>query len=181
MVCHLDLTDSTSVRSRPYQRSPPACRYGGKLCTICEVRFPSTRGHLPRLQSVRRKFPTSERTSDPPPGLPPSQNRQSAPSISGHAELLYRRFLSHAAATQAPLHDVLSGLRVKGSHPITWTPELLEAFEVTRAFGCSVMLDDVMASAHGNYLPWLSALELIPSLVVDCITWDPLFLPLHPL
>jgi hypothetical protein len=36
----------------------------------------------------------------------------------------YRRFLSYAAATQAPLHDVLSGPRVKGSHPITWTPEL---------------------------------------------------------
>jgi hypothetical protein len=45
---------------------------------------------------------------------------------------------------------------------------------LTRAFGCSVMLDDVMASAHENYFPWLSALELIPSLVVDCITWDPL-------
>jgi hypothetical protein len=33
----------------------------------------------------------------------------------------YRRFLPHAAATQAPLHDVLSGPRIKGSHPITWT------------------------------------------------------------
>jgi hypothetical protein len=51
---------------------------------------------------------------------------------------------------------------------------------LTRAFGCSVMLDDVMASAHENYFPWLSALELIPSLVVDCITWDPLFLPFTP-
>jgi hypothetical protein len=34
----------------------------------------------------------------------------------------YRRFIPHAAATQAPLHDVLSGPKVKGSHPITWTP-----------------------------------------------------------
>jgi hypothetical protein len=41
----------------------------------------------------------------------------------------YRRFLPHAAAIQAPLHDVLSGPRVKGSHPITWTPELHKAFE----------------------------------------------------
>jgi cleavage and polyadenylation specificity factor subunit 1 len=41
----------------------------------------------------------------------------------------YRRFLPHAAATQAPLHDVLSGPRVKGYHSITWTPELLKAFE----------------------------------------------------
>jgi hypothetical protein len=43
----------------------------------------------------------------------------------------YRRFLPHAAATQAPLHDVLSGPRVKGSLPITWTPELLKAFDET--------------------------------------------------
>jgi hypothetical protein len=45
----------------------------------------------------------------------------------------YRRFLSNAAATQAPLHDVLSGPRVKGSHPIAWTPELLKAFEECKA------------------------------------------------
>jgi hypothetical protein len=45
----------------------------------------------------------------------------------------YRRFLPHAAATQAPLHNVLSGPRVKGSHPITWTPELLKAFEECKA------------------------------------------------
>jgi hypothetical protein len=45
----------------------------------------------------------------------------------------YRRFLPHAAATQAPLHDVLSGPKVKGSHPITWTPELLKAFEDCKA------------------------------------------------
>jgi hypothetical protein len=41
----------------------------------------------------------------------------------------YRRFLPQAAVTQAPLHDVLSGPRVKGSHPIAWTPELHKAFE----------------------------------------------------
>jgi hypothetical protein len=41
----------------------------------------------------------------------------------------YRRFLPHAAATQAPLHDVLSNLTVKGPHPTTWTPEFLKAFE----------------------------------------------------
>jgi hypothetical protein len=41
----------------------------------------------------------------------------------------YRRFLPQAAATQAPLHEVISGSRVKGSQPITWTPELFKAFE----------------------------------------------------
>jgi cleavage and polyadenylation specificity factor subunit 1 len=45
----------------------------------------------------------------------------------------YRRFLPHAAATQAPLHGVLSGPRVKSSHPITWTPELLKAFDECKA------------------------------------------------
>jgi hypothetical protein len=40
----------------------------------------------------------------------------------------YRRLLPLVAPTQAPLHD-LSGPRVKGSHPVTWTPELLKAFE----------------------------------------------------
>jgi hypothetical protein len=50
----------------------------------------------------------------------------------------YRRFLPEAAVTQAPLHDVLSGPRVKGSHPIAWTPEL------HRAFGeCTASLDHV--------------------------------------
>jgi hypothetical protein len=38
----------------------------------------------------------------------------------------YSRFLPHAAATQVPLHDVLS-------HPVTWTPELLKAFEECKA------------------------------------------------
>jgi hypothetical protein len=41
----------------------------------------------------------------------------------------YRRFLPHAAASQAPLHDVLSGPRVKGSHPINCTPSYNELAE----------------------------------------------------
>jgi hypothetical protein len=41
---------------------------------------------------------------------------------------VYRRFLPQAAGTQAPLHYVFSGPRVKGSHPIAWTPELHKAF-----------------------------------------------------
>jgi cleavage and polyadenylation specificity factor subunit 1 len=45
----------------------------------------------------------------------------------------YRQFLPHAAATQAPLHDALSGPRVKGSHPINWTPDLHRAFDECKA------------------------------------------------
>jgi hypothetical protein len=32
-------------------------------------------------------------------------------------------------ATHVPLQDVLSGTKVKGSHPITWTLELLKTFQ----------------------------------------------------
>jgi hypothetical protein len=45
----------------------------------------------------------------------------------------YSRFLPQAAATQPPLHDVLSDPRVKGSHPIAWTPELHKALEECKA------------------------------------------------
>ena len=53
----------------------------------------------------------------------------------------YRRFLPHAATTQAPLHDVLSGPKFKGSHPITWTPELHKAFKECKAsLSCATLL-----------------------------------------
>jgi cleavage and polyadenylation specificity factor subunit 1 len=45
----------------------------------------------------------------------------------------YRRFLPHAAAIQAPLHAALSGPKMKGSHPITWTPDLHRAFDECKA------------------------------------------------
>jgi hypothetical protein len=41
----------------------------------------------------------------------------------------YRRSLPNAASLQAPLHDALSGPRVKGSHPITWTAVLDKALK----------------------------------------------------
>jgi hypothetical protein len=57
----------------------------------------------------------------------------------------YRRFLPHAAATQAPLHDALSGPRVKGSHPITWTPDLHRAFEECKASSSSLSSATLLA------------------------------------
>jgi hypothetical protein len=46
----------------------------------------------------------------------------------------YMRFLPHAAATQAPLHAALfGGPRVKGSHPIAWTPYFHRAFVECKA------------------------------------------------
>ena len=45
----------------------------------------------------------------------------------------YRRFLPRAASSQAPLHEVLSGSKVKGSHPVTWTDALVAAFNECKA------------------------------------------------
>lgn len=40
----------------------------------------------------------------------------------------YRRFIPNAAQNQAPLHSMLTGTKIKGSHPVQWTPTLLQAF-----------------------------------------------------
>jgi hypothetical protein len=64
----------------------------------------------------------------------------------------YRRFLPHAAATQASLHALLAGPRIKVSQSITWTPALSQAFEEWKASLSRVaMLDrpDVAAPS-----PW---------------------------
>ena len=45
----------------------------------------------------------------------------------------HRCFLPHVASFQTPLHDVLSGPKVKGSHPITWTDALHNAFNECKA------------------------------------------------
>jgi cleavage and polyadenylation specificity factor subunit 1 len=45
----------------------------------------------------------------------------------------YRQFLPHATATQASLHDILTGPRFKGSHLITQMPELQKSFEECKA------------------------------------------------
>jgi cleavage and polyadenylation specificity factor subunit 1 len=45
----------------------------------------------------------------------------------------YRRFLPQAAATQAPLRDVISGPRLKGSHSVIWMPDLHRVFDECKA------------------------------------------------
>jgi cleavage and polyadenylation specificity factor subunit 1 len=45
----------------------------------------------------------------------------------------YRRFLPHAASSQAPLYDVLSDPKVKGAHPVIWTDALAAAFNECKA------------------------------------------------
>jgi hypothetical protein len=53
-----------------------------------KMRLQSFRGQLSRLQGVSRGFRASGRPSGPPPGLSPSEDRQSAPTINRHTELL---------------------------------------------------------------------------------------------
>ena len=57
----------------------------------------------------------------------------------------YQRFLPHTATIQAPLHDALSGPKVKGSHPVTWSDTLIADFNECRA-----SLSQATLLAHPN-------------------------------
>lgn len=57
----------------------------------------------------------------------------------------YRRFVPNAAKLQAPLNAVLSGPKVKGSHPVSMTPNLLQSFE-----DCKTSLSQATLLAHPN-------------------------------
>jgi hypothetical protein len=74
----------------------------------------------------------------------------------------HRQLLPHAAVTQAPLHDDLSGTRVKGSDPITWTAELHKALEECKAsFSRATLLAHPIHPRHLHssqtppYPPWV--------------------------
>jgi hypothetical protein len=109
-----------------------------------EVSPSRIRSHLPRLQGVRQGFPAAERISSSSTGLPPPKIASQLHRFLGMLNF-YRRFLPNAAATQAPLHDILSRPRIKGSHPITWTPNLDRAFKE-----CKVSLSSSTLLAHPN-------------------------------
>jgi len=55
----------------------------------------------------------------------------------------YRRFISNAAQTQAPLHKYLQGAKKKDKRPIQWNTEAEEAFEK-----CKQQLADATLLAH---------------------------------
>jgi hypothetical protein len=80
------------------------------------------------------------------------------------------------ASHQAPLHDVLSGPKVKGFHPITWTPELNEVFEK-----CKANLSRSILLAHPNtYAPLAlvtdASTSVTGAVLQQCIknAWQPL-------
>jgi cleavage and polyadenylation specificity factor subunit 1 len=87
----------------------------------------------------------------------------------------YRRFLPHAATTQAPLHDVLAGPRVKGSHPITWTMELKTAFDE-----CKVSLSRAAMLAHPDSTATLALVTKASTTAMGAVlqrvlnAWQPL-------
>jgi len=70
----------------------------------------------------------------------------------------YRRFLPHAASSQAPLHDVLSGPKVKGFHPVTWTDALITAFNE-----CKASLSRAALLAHPDPTASLALLTALQS------------------
>jgi hypothetical protein len=96
----------------------------------CAFRAPEV-AFLGYKVSAKGSQPLQERVTH----LQEYQPLQSASQLRRFLGMLYfyRRFIPHAVATQAPLHDVLSGPKVKGSHPITWKPELLKTFEDCKA------------------------------------------------
>jgi len=51
--------------------------------------------------------------------------------------------IPHAATIQAPCHDVLSGPKVKGSHPVTWNDVLIAVFNE-----CKPSLSQAAVLAH---------------------------------
>jgi hypothetical protein len=93
---------------------------------------------------VRRGLPTSGRRVTHLQDCDPPKTASQLHRFLGMLNF-YRRILPYRAATQARLHDVLSGPRNKGSHPITWTPEFLKAFEE-----CKVSLSRSTLLAHPN-------------------------------
>lgn len=95
----------------------------------------------------------------------------------------YRRFVPNAAHLQAPLHSILSGPKVKGSHPVNMTSELLQAFE-----DCKSSLSKATLLAHPDPTAQLAIFTdasetsigaVLQQLVGD--TWRPLAFYSHKL
>jgi hypothetical protein len=63
------LVFSHSLEEHDALQRASAIRNPDQLGEVC---FPSIRGYLPRLQGVRRGFPTARKSSGSSPGLPPS-------------------------------------------------------------------------------------------------------------
>jgi len=105
----------------------------------CVFRVPEL---IPRLQNLIPGIPTPSRTCHTPPSLPPPKTVGQIRRFLGMLNF-YRRFLPHAAPIQAPLHNILSGPKVKGSQPVTWNDSQLAAFSE-----CKTSLSQAALLAH---------------------------------
>ncbi|KAG7307830.1 hypothetical protein JYU34_006426 [Plutella xylostella] len=95
----------------------------------------------------------------------------------------YRRFIPKAAQLQAPLNEVLAGPKIKGSHPVHMTPELLKSFE-----DCKASLSQAALLAHPDPSAELAIASDASDLAVGAVlqqkidkTWQPLAFYSHKL
>jgi len=88
----------------------------------------------------------------------------------------YHRSLPHAAATQAPLHTLLTGPRTKGSQSINWMPALSQAFKE-----CKASLSRAAMLAHPDGAAPIALVTDISTTAIGAVlqqqtqnTWQPL-------
>ena len=110
------------------------------------MRLPNSWSNLPRLQSLRRKFPPTGRTSRGSWSLPSSQDRPATSTILAAAEFLPALPTSRR---NYPGTDTWRPCRPpgQGSHPVTWTPVLSTAFDECKA---SLSRSTIMAHADSS-------------------------------
>lgn len=95
----------------------------------------------------------------------------------------YRRFIPNAAKIQGPLNEILTGPKVKGSHPVTQTPELHLAFEK-----CKTSLSQAALLAHPSSSAQLAIVTDASDLAIGAVLqqskgdgWEPLAFYSHKL
>ncbi|KAL0870467.1 hypothetical protein ABMA27_005462 [Loxostege sticticalis] len=95
----------------------------------------------------------------------------------------YRRFIPNAAKIQAPLTDILAGPRIKGSQPITLTPEMSQAFDE-----CKTSLSQATLLSHPDHTAELALVTDASDVAIGAVLqqrkdgeWQPLAFFSHKL
>lgn len=95
----------------------------------------------------------------------------------------YRRFIPNAAQLQAPLNAILAGPKIKGSHPVEMTADLLRAFE-----DCKTSLSQATLLVHPNSSADLAIVTDASDLAIGAVlqqrndaNWQPLAFYSHKL
>ena len=100
--------------------------------------------HVPKISFLGCKI-SSMSSQSLPEHVTDLQACPTTKTIIQHRRILgmlnfYRRLIPHSATIQAPLHDILSGPKVKGSHPVTWNEALVAAFNECKVSLCRAAL-----------------------------------------